>query len=92
MSSNENEFNDQDDEDENMDLTPGKTRTKVVFQPTADSTHTIFWRGHWLRVKRGKKLDQYGSNVEILSIRCGLIIIYPPLASCDQCSFPFIPS
>jgi len=43
----------------------GKSRMRVVFQPTMDTTHTIFYRGHWLRVKRGRKNNGY----EMLSIR-----------------------
>jgi chaperone BCS1 len=42
----------------------GKTRMRVVFQPTSDTTHTIFYRGHWLRVRRGRKNNGY----EMLSI------------------------
>lgn len=42
----------------------GKTRMRVVFQPTTETTHTIFYHGHWLRVKRGKKSTGY----EMLSI------------------------
>ena len=43
----------------------GKTRMRVVFQPTTDTTHTIFYHGHWLRVRRGRKSNGY----EMLSIR-----------------------
>jgi len=43
----------------------GKTRMRVVFQPTTDTTHTIYYRGHWLRVRRGRKSNGY----EMLSIR-----------------------
>ncbi|KAH8117485.1 P-loop containing nucleoside triphosphate hydrolase protein [Phellopilus nigrolimitatus] len=46
-------------------LTPGMAKTRVVFQPTFDSTHTIFYRGHWLRVRRSRKHD---SDLEVLSI------------------------
>lgn len=49
------------------DLMPGMAKTRVVFQPTFDSTHTIYYRGHWLRVRRSKKSD--GSDLEVLSIR-----------------------
>ncbi|KAF9444492.1 P-loop containing nucleoside triphosphate hydrolase protein [Macrolepiota fuliginosa MF-IS2] len=35
----------------------GRPKTRVVFQPTFDTTHTIFYRGHWLRVRRGRKPD-----------------------------------
>ncbi|KAF8229508.1 P-loop containing nucleoside triphosphate hydrolase protein [Tricholoma matsutake] len=45
---------------------PGKVTTRVVFQPTFDTTHTIYYRGHWLRVRRGRKAD--GSGTEVLSI------------------------
>ncbi|PSS06863.1 hypothetical protein PHLCEN_2v3521 [Hermanssonia centrifuga] len=54
-----------DDDDENEDI-PGKVKTRVVFQPTANTTHTIYYRGHWLRVRRGRKND--GSGSETLSI------------------------
>lgn len=45
---------------------PGRVKTRVVFQPTFDTTHTIYYRGHWLRVRRGRKQD----GCEMLSIRC----------------------
>ncbi|KAF8061607.1 P-loop containing nucleoside triphosphate hydrolase protein [Lyophyllum atratum] len=51
-----------DDDDD----VPGKVTTRVVFQPTFDTTHTIYYRGHWLRVRRGRKTD--GSGTEVLSI------------------------
>ncbi|KAH7911018.1 hypothetical protein BJ138DRAFT_1101387 [Hygrophoropsis aurantiaca] len=57
-----------DDEDEvDEDGPPGKVKTRVVFQPTFDTTHTIYYKGHWLRVRRSKKTD--GSGCEVLSIR-----------------------
>lgn len=58
----DNAFSDEDGADEEMS---GKTRMRVVFQPTSDTTHTIFYRGHWLRVRRGRKSNGY----EMLSIR-----------------------
>ncbi|TCD66316.1 hypothetical protein EIP91_001562 [Steccherinum ochraceum] len=61
----DNSFGDDDEGGEDEDV-PGKVKTRVVFQPTANSTHTIYYRGHWLRVWRGKKPD--GSNSEMLSI------------------------
>lgn len=39
------------------DDVPGKVKTRVVFQPTFDTTHTIYYRGHWLRVRRWRKGD-----------------------------------
>ncbi|KAG6853444.1 hypothetical protein C0991_004369 [Blastosporella zonata] len=52
-------------EDDDDDV-PGKVTTRVVFQPTFDTTHTLYYRGHWLRVRRGRKTD--GSGTEMLSI------------------------
>jgi len=60
----DNSFGDDDDGEEDV---PGKVKTRVVFQPTANTTHTIYYRGHWLRVRRGRKTD--GSGCEVLSIR-----------------------
>ncbi len=68
--SGDNSFGDDDLEDYEVssdDVLPGLAKTRVVFQPTFDTTHTIFYRGHWLRVKRSKKTD--GSDMEVLSIR-----------------------
>ncbi|KAJ3876011.1 P-loop containing nucleoside triphosphate hydrolase protein [Lentinula edodes] len=44
------------------DDVPGKVKTRVVFQPTFDTTHTIYYRGHWLRVRRWRKGDNMGNN------------------------------
>jgi chaperone BCS1 len=66
----DNSFGDDDLEDVDRpseDLTPGMAKTRVVFQPTFDSTHTIYYRGHWLRVRRSRKSD--GSDLEVLSVR-----------------------
>ncbi|KAF8157435.1 BCS1 N terminal-domain-containing protein [Mycena galopus ATCC 62051] len=43
----------------------GASKTRVIFQPTFDTTHTIYWRGHWLRVRRGRGSD----GGEVLSVR-----------------------
>ncbi|KAL4073818.1 hypothetical protein V8B97DRAFT_1936586 [Scleroderma yunnanense] len=61
----DNSFGDEEEE-EDEGSPPGKVKTRVVFQPTADTTHTIYYRGHWLRVRRSKKTD--GSGCEVLSI------------------------
>ncbi|KIK68287.1 hypothetical protein GYMLUDRAFT_35668 [Collybiopsis luxurians FD-317 M1] len=44
------------------DDVPGKVKTRVVFQPTFDTTHTIYYRGHWLRVRRWRKGDNMNNN------------------------------
>ncbi|KAH7923162.1 P-loop containing nucleoside triphosphate hydrolase protein [Leucogyrophana mollusca] len=61
----DNSFGDDEDEGDE-DGPPGKVKTRVVFQPTFDTTHTIYYKGHWLRVRRSKKTD--GSGCEVLSI------------------------
>ena len=58
------EFEDELQQDEETD--DGRARLKVVFQPTYDTTHTIYYKGHWLRVRRSKKTD--GSELQMLSI------------------------
>lgn len=67
----DNSFGDEDflDSDEDQlngdgEDAPGRVKTRVVFQPTFDMTHTIYYRGHWLRIKRSRKSD----GVEVLSI------------------------
>lgn len=83
----DNSFGD-DDEGEDDDV-PGKVKTRVVFQPTANTTHTIYYRGHWLRVRRGRKTD--GSGCEVLSIRSVQSFPFPGryvICSCDP-SRPF---
>ncbi|KAI0731641.1 hypothetical protein C8Q72DRAFT_821845 [Fomitopsis betulina] len=58
----DNSFGDDDEEDEEA---PGRVKTRVVFQPTTNTTHTIYYKGHWLRVKRGRKHD---TGCEMLSV------------------------
>lgn len=62
-------FDDWDEEERDYDNSEydgeGRPKTRVVFQPTFDTTHTIFYRGHWLRVRRSRKPD----GCEQLSIR-----------------------
>ncbi|KAJ7140745.1 P-loop containing nucleoside triphosphate hydrolase protein [Mycena epipterygia] len=55
---------DPDLEEEDDALTPGKQKTRVIFQPTFDTTHTIYWRAHWLRVRRARGSD----GGEVLSV------------------------
>jgi chaperone BCS1 len=55
----------EEDQDQSEFDGEGRPKTRVVFQPTFDTTHTIFYRGHWLRVRRGRKPD----GCEQLSIR-----------------------
>jgi mitochondrial chaperone BCS1 len=60
------------------DDVPGKVKTRVVFQPTFDTTHTIYYRGHWLRVRRWRKGENLSSkflpvvlSLELISTHTG---------------------
>ncbi|KIO24689.1 hypothetical protein M407DRAFT_212210 [Tulasnella calospora MUT 4182] len=68
-SSNEEDVIDSEDEEEDVDddqLVHGRRKKKVAFLPSFDTTHTIFYRGHWLRITRSKRSDNYsGSNEEL---------------------------
>lgn len=72
----DNSFGDEEEEGDE-DAPPGKVKTRVVFQPTPDTTHTIYYRGHWLRVRRSKKTD--GSGCEVLSIRLLFLFLSQPV-------------
>ncbi|TFY65257.1 hypothetical protein EVJ58_g2087 [Rhodofomes roseus] len=58
----DNSFGDEEEESEDA---PGRVKTRVVFQPTTNTTHTIYYKGHWLRVKRGRKHD---TGCDMLSV------------------------
>ncbi|KAJ3891030.1 P-loop containing nucleoside triphosphate hydrolase protein, partial [Lentinula edodes] len=61
----DNSFGDEDyRECYDGDDVPGKVKTRVVFQPTFDTTHTIYYRGHWLRVRRWRKGDNMGMLIK----------------------------
>jgi len=55
------EFEDLEAEDDDA---PGKQKMRVVFMPTLDTTHTIYYKGHWLRVCRSRQ----SNGDEMLSI------------------------
>ncbi|THG96922.1 hypothetical protein EW026_g5002 [Hermanssonia centrifuga] len=54
----------EDDEEEEIALGNRKQR-KVAIIPSVDTTHTIYYRGHWLRITRTKRFQDYGSCGEI---------------------------
>ncbi|KAG8949971.1 hypothetical protein FRC04_008050 [Tulasnella sp. 424] len=67
-SSNEEDVIDSEDEEDEDDdtLVHGRRKKKVAFLPSFDTTHTIFYRGHWLRITRSKRSDAFnGSNEEL---------------------------
>lgn len=53
-----------EDLDADEDDAPGKQKMRVVFMPTFDTTHTIYYKGHWLRVVRSRQ----SCGDELLSI------------------------
>ncbi|KAG5641961.1 hypothetical protein DXG03_003853 [Asterophora parasitica] len=52
----------EEDDDEEVDggLVHGRRKRKVAFMPSLDTTHTIYYRGHWLRITRTKRYPDYG--------------------------------
>ncbi|KAF8638406.1 hypothetical protein AX17_002231 [Amanita inopinata Kibby_2008] len=55
----------EDEEDET--LVHGRRKRRVAFMPSIDTTHTIYYRGHWLRITRTKRYpdDIHGASVKI---------------------------
>jgi len=56
---------DLDDQDEDGELSHGKKQKKVTFLPTYDTTHTIYYKGHWLRITRCQRTTDWGKCQEI---------------------------
>lgn len=58
---NQSTAGDLEEEDEEQDegLVHGRRRRKVQFMPSVDTTHTIYYRGHWLRITRIKRYPDY---------------------------------
>ncbi|KAF8322221.1 P-loop containing nucleoside triphosphate hydrolase protein, partial [Clavulina sp. PMI_390] len=52
--------------DPNDEDTPGKQKMSVVFVPTFDSTIGIYYKKHWLRVRRWK--HQHGTEMLSISV------------------------
>ncbi|KAF9077219.1 BCS1 N terminal-domain-containing protein [Rhodocollybia butyracea] len=51
------------EDDDDRELVHGRRKRKVAFMPSVDTTHTIYYRGHWLRITRSKKHpDHYGQG------------------------------
>ncbi|KAI9567078.1 P-loop containing nucleoside triphosphate hydrolase protein [Boletus coccyginus] len=56
----------EEDGDEDDDaLVHGRRKRKVAFMPSLDTTHTIYYRGHWLRITRTKRFPDYGHGVSL---------------------------
>ncbi|OSD04934.1 P-loop containing nucleoside triphosphate hydrolase protein [Trametes coccinea BRFM310] len=61
------DLEDENDEDEDGGefSQGGGRKRKVAIVPSMDTTHTIYYRGHWLRITRTKRFQDYGSCAEL---------------------------
>ncbi|KAJ7355673.1 P-loop containing nucleoside triphosphate hydrolase protein [Mycena albidolilacea] len=57
----------EEDEDDGS-LVHGRRKRLVAFQPSLDTTHTIYYRGHWLRITRTKRYPDYGGSTLKISV------------------------
>jgi chaperone BCS1 len=57
----------EDEEEEDETLVHGRRKRRVSFMPSVDTTHTIYYRGHWLRITRTKRYpdDMHGAAIKI---------------------------
>ncbi|KAF8493022.1 P-loop containing nucleoside triphosphate hydrolase protein [Russula emetica] len=56
-----------EEENEN-ELEHGRRKRKVTFMPSPDTTHTIFYRGHWLKITRTRRYQEYGYSALKISV------------------------
>ncbi|TFK73736.1 P-loop containing nucleoside triphosphate hydrolase protein [Pluteus cervinus] len=55
----------EDEEEEEDGLVHGRRKRKVAFMPSVDTTHTIYYHGHWLRITRSKRYPDYGHGASL---------------------------
>ncbi|PPQ68394.1 hypothetical protein CVT25_007932 [Psilocybe cyanescens] len=55
----------EEEEEDDTTLVHGRRRRKVAFMPSLDTTHTIYYRGHWLRITRTKRYPDYGHGCSL---------------------------
>ncbi|KZT53402.1 P-loop containing nucleoside triphosphate hydrolase protein [Calocera cornea HHB12733] len=69
MNTNKSEVEDDEDDDDDKAVLSGGRAKKVAFLPSHNTTHTIFYAGHWLHITRGRTqgTDWY-ANAETLKI------------------------
>lgn len=53
------DLEEEEDEDDDSELVHGQRKRKVSFMPSVGTTHTIYYRGHWLRITRTTKGSGY---------------------------------
>ncbi|KDQ19609.1 hypothetical protein BOTBODRAFT_444023 [Botryobasidium botryosum FD-172 SS1] len=51
-----------DDDDQ---LVHGKRKRQVAFMPSLNTTHHVFYHGHWLRITRSMRTTEYGPSEEL---------------------------
>ncbi|KAJ3735093.1 P-loop containing nucleoside triphosphate hydrolase protein [Lentinula guzmanii] len=56
------DLEEEEDGDDDDALIHGRRKRKVAFMPSVDTTHTIYYRGHWLRITRSKRYPDYGNS------------------------------
>ncbi|KAJ7089741.1 P-loop containing nucleoside triphosphate hydrolase protein [Mycena belliarum] len=50
----------EEEEDDDSSLVHGRRKRKVAFMPSVDSVHSLYYRGHWLKITRTKRFPDYG--------------------------------
>ncbi|TEB21985.1 hypothetical protein FA13DRAFT_1766524 [Coprinellus micaceus] len=55
----------EEEEEEDGGLVHGRRKRRVQFMPSVDTTHTIYYRGHWLRITRTKRYPDYGHGASL---------------------------
>ncbi|KAH9479257.1 putative mitochondrial chaperone BCS1-B [Psilocybe cubensis] len=53
------DLEEEEEEEDDTTLVHGRRKRKVAFMPSLDTTHTIYYRGHWLRITRTKNFQDY---------------------------------
>ncbi|KAH7326897.1 P-loop containing nucleoside triphosphate hydrolase protein [Rhizoctonia solani] len=54
--------------DDDEQLVHGRRKRKVALTPSADTTHNIYYRGHWLRITRASPRDAGGRGELKISV------------------------
>ncbi|KAJ1306389.1 hypothetical protein OPQ81_007394 [Rhizoctonia solani] len=54
--------------DDDEQLVHGRRKRKVALTPSADTTHNIYYRGHWLRITRSSPRDHGGRGELKISV------------------------
>ncbi|CAE6504798.1 unnamed protein product [Rhizoctonia solani] len=54
--------------DDDEQLVHGRRKRKVALTPSADTTHNIYYRGHWLRITRSSPRDSSGRGELKISV------------------------